>query len=68
MLRYSAGMGIETPDCQFKLCSKAEIAAAEKAGLDFIANREFARGATAAWLRCAATASWSRGRNSGYLG
>src|SRR4051794_18511391 len=41
MLRYSAGAGVDAPKCQFKLCGKGEVAAAEKAGLDFIANSEF---------------------------
>jgi len=41
MLRYSAGMGFDAPKCQFKLCGHGEIAAAVKAGLDFIANSEF---------------------------
>jgi hypothetical protein len=41
MLRYSAGVGVDERDCQFKLCGTGEIAAAEKAGLDFIANSEF---------------------------
>jgi hypothetical protein len=41
MLRYSAGTGVDSPNCQFKLCGHGEIAAAEKAGLDFIANSEF---------------------------
>ena len=42
IIRYSAGTGNTAPECQFKLCLPGEIAAAVGAGLDFIANSEFA--------------------------
>jgi hypothetical protein len=41
MLRYSAGMGNTSPRSAFKLCKSGEIAAAVKAGMDFIANSEW---------------------------
>jgi LysM repeat protein len=40
VIRYSAGVGNDDADMQWKLCEPAEIADAAAAGLDFVANSE----------------------------
>lgn len=44
ILRYSAGAGNHDSGSAWKLCGTGEIAAAVKAGLDFIANSEWTTG------------------------
>jgi hypothetical protein len=41
LIRYSAGVGNNSTNTQWKLCKTGEIPAAEAAGIDFIANSEW---------------------------